>query len=165
MHMHKVIHINKLYIIYYAFAYSYLNINCIVWGGAPKTVLAPLQIAQNKIVRNIAPLYMLNSSTKEMYDGLNLLNINQLYHYRTLEFGYKWMYMSDYQMFHDEFQRVTFVHIHNTRNRDRLRIPFPRLNKHKQFIIYNFIKFYNNLPENLLQSRNFNYFKNILSNT
>ena len=145
--------------IYYSFAYSYLNNNVIIWGGSPKTVIYPLQIMQNKIIRNLAPHNLLHLHTSELYNHLNLLKINQLFAYRSLEFGFKWLHMHDYNMLNEERLSVQFHHVHNTRNQDRLRIPFPRLEKHKQFVLYNFVLQYNKLPDNLFNTRNFNYFK------
>ena len=144
--------------IYFSFTYSYLNNNIIIWGGCPKTVLKPLQIMQNKTVRNLAPNNALNLHTDEMYKTLNLLNINQLYLYRSSEFGFKWLFCNEYNMLHNERQNVHFIHGHNTRSNNRLRAPFPRLEKHKQFVVYNFIKIFNLLPVDIPDA-NINIFK------
>ena len=114
---------------------------------------------QNKIIRNLAPHNLRHLHTSELYNHLNLLKINQLFAYRSLEFGFKWLHMHDYNMLNEERLSVQFHHVHNTRNQDRLRIPFPRLEKHKQFVLYNFVLQYNKLPDNLFNTRNFNYFK------
>ena len=61
-------------------------------------------------------------------------------------------------MLHNERQNVHFIHGHNTRSNNRLRAPFPRLEKHKQFVVYNFIKFFNLLPVDIPDA-NINIFK------
>ena len=145
--------------IYFSFSYSYINQNIILWGAAPQSVIAPLQVMQNKIVRNIAPTDMIGLHTKDIYNNLNLLNINQIYKYRCLEFGFKWLYCGDYNMLNAERENLHYQHAHNTRARGQLRAPFPRLERHRQFVAYQFVRMYNLLPENLCNSRNINYFK------
>ena len=114
---------------------------------------------QNKIVRNLASTQVLNLHTNEIYKELNLLNVDQIYAYRTLEFGFRWLNCNDYYMLDAERHNIHFEHNHSTRGQNRIRIPFPRLNKHKEFVLYSFIKLYNRLPNEIAYIENFNKFK------
>ena len=63
--------------LYHAFVSPHLNLHMLTWGSAPPSSLGPLQVAQNKIVRNIYRY----CSTAQIYSRTNLLNIQNLYNY------------------------------------------------------------------------------------
>ena len=134
--------------IYYALAYSYINQYILVWGGLPKSNLNQIQVQQNNIIRNIAPKNLTYSNTRDLYKKLNLLNINQIYSYQLCIFAYKWTH-NMYDVFEYTVNNATPNPQHITRNSRNLKLPFPRLNKHKQFVLYNAIKFFNELPPDI----------------
>ena len=146
--------------IYYALAYSYINQYILVWGGLPKTNISQIQVQQNNIIRNIAPKNLEYSNTKDLYKKINILNINQIYSYQLCIFAFQWTH-NMYDVFEYTVNNATNISAHSTRNSNNLRLPFPRLNKQKQFVLYNAIQIFNKLPPVIKNVQKINTFKKL----
>ena len=76
----KVKHfVNKSILVklYYSFVYPHLKYGIVAWGNTNKTILHKLQVAQNKIIRNIN-FKSLNDCIKmdTYYSSMSLLKVN-----------------------------------------------------------------------------------------
>ena len=69
--------IDTLKTIYYALVNSYLRYGILIWGNASHTVLHPLNVLNNRVLRIItfAPLGRLDPSI--IYDHLKILNLEK----------------------------------------------------------------------------------------
>jgi hypothetical protein len=148
--------------IYYSFVYQQLLMHLIIWGGAAVTNLNIVQIAQNKIVRTINK--DVTKSTSDMYRDFDLLKMSDLYKFRVLLFMYDWIRLGNYNFLDNIENEINFLHNHDTRSMNEYRLPLPRLNVHKQSVIYKGIKYWNSLPNNLKQIQTKDTFKkNVLT--
>ena len=71
--------IDTLKTIYYALVHSYLRYGLLTWGSASSSVLKPLNVLNNKVLRilTFAPLGRLDTSL--IYDHLKILNLEKNY--------------------------------------------------------------------------------------
>ena len=71
--------IDTLKTIYYALVNSYLRYGLLAWGSASSSVLQPLNVLNNKVLRimTFAPLGRLDTSI--IYDHLQILNLEKTY--------------------------------------------------------------------------------------
>ena len=146
--------------IYFALGHSCILQHILLWGGATVHLQKRVQISQNNILRNILPKTL---GTSDLYSDLNILHIRQVYIYNSLLFLYKWLRMNDYGMLNSEKNTVLFQHRYSSRGKSNLSLPFPRVEKHRQFVLYNAIKEWNELPVHLRNITSFTSFKaNIL---
>ena len=143
--------------IYYSFVYQQLLMHLVIWGGAAASNLNIVQVAQNKIIRTINRDD--NKNTNEKYHELDFLKVPALYKMRVLLFMYNWIRNDNYHFLNSTRNEINFEHNHNTRAENEFRLPFPRLNVNKQSVVYNGIKFWNELPVNLRQIQTIGGFK------
>jgi hypothetical protein len=143
--------------IYYSFVYQQLLMHLVIWGGAAASNLNIVQVAQNKIIRTINRDD--NKNTNEKYHELDFLKVPALYKMRVLLFMYNWIRNDNYHFLNCIRNEINFEHNHNTRAENEFRLPFPRLNVNKQSVVYNGIKFWNELPVNLRQIQTIGGFK------
>ena len=81
--------------------------NVIIWGGLNETNLSRIQVAMNKILRNILQVrfdenYIPVMSTNVMYKTFNILKSMDVYSYFLLKFIHK-NYYENFDLFHDNF--------------------------------------------------------------
>ena len=145
--------------VYYSLAYSNILQYILIWGALPTSTLNPIQVLQNRIVRNLLPINYQDLHTKEMYEKLDLLNLKQTYHYQLCIFFFKYIDNEYIDVFDFVLETVSTQHSHATRTRSSYKIPFPRIEKHKQSVLYNAIKFFNSLPDNLQSIKKLSQFK------
>ena len=76
--------------LYYTLVQSVVCQNIIIWGASPLTVIQPLKVKINNILRIILKVkrvnYIPNMSTSIMYKELKILNLNDLYKFNILKF-------------------------------------------------------------------------------
>ena len=72
---------------------------------------------------------------------------------------YNWLKCNKYGFLDDMRNLVTEAPAYATRSLHNLRLPFPRLNVHKQTVIYNGLKFWNTLSDELKNKSSLASFK------
>ena len=131
--------INALISVYYACIFPHLLLHVIIWGGTAPTHIKHVQIAQNKIMRTINNTDYL--ATSDIFARLNIANFSEIYRFQCLIFMYNWLNCDKYPFLHDIRDEATQVPRRHTRYNHNLRLPFPRLNIHKQTVIHNGLKY------------------------
>ena len=103
--------------LYYSFVYPHLKYGIVAWGNTNKTILHKLQVAQNKIIRNIN--FKSISDCIKMntyYSSTSLLKVNDIY---LLELA-KFMYLYDHnrlpENFNNYFKSAKNHHSYTTRS-------------------------------------------------
>ena len=99
--------VNTLCSLYYSLAYPFLIQNVIIWGGLNETNLSRIQVAMNKILRDILQVrfdenHIPVESTNVMYKTFNFLKSMDVYNYFLLKFIHK-NYYENFDLFHDNF--------------------------------------------------------------
>ena len=143
--------------IYYSFAYSILIQNIIIWGALPVTTLKPIQVIQNKIIRNILYKQYRYKHTHELFENLQILKVNQIYRHNMLIFTHKWLIQNEYTILNEEKNQLTICRTFNSRFPLNMRLPANFTNKNQQSTIFNSIKIWNSAPNTLKTINNYLY--------
>ena len=133
---------------YYSLIYPFLSNNIIIWGGAPHTHLNTLIRQQKKILRLIGDKHYLEH-TDPLFKQYNLLKINDIYKLNVLTYIHKKNIGSIYHT----------THSYDTRNSNSFRPTFQRLSKTQNSIDFVGPKFWNELPDSIKNTCNYNSFK------
>ena len=149
--------IEALKSVYYACIFPHLLLHVTIWAGTARTHIKHVQIAQNKIIRTINNADY--QATSDIYDRLNINNISEIYRFQCLIFMYNWLKCNKYSFLHDIHDEVTRPPMRVTRHSLNLRLPFPRLNIHKQTVIYNGLKYWNGLDQSIKDAPSLMSFK------
>ena len=145
---------STLITLYYSLVYPVLIQNIIIWGGIPEANLRGIEIALNKILRNILKVKHDENniplmSTGEMYKMLNLLKFNDVYRYFLLRFIHDIFYKRT-DFFNDYYAPLLPTHSYGTR-RIKINLPPVRLEIEKQSTIFQTCKLLNEIPTELLE--------------
>ena len=137
-----------LRLIYMSLIYSYLNYCNIIWGGAYDTVLKPLFILQKKAIRIISNSHYLEH-TAPLFKSLKLLNIYQIFKYNCLLLVHKCTKANYFPEFKRKLQTCSSIHSHETRNNNKLRVPFEKLKLCQKSYKYISIRLWNDVNEDI----------------
>lgn len=139
--------LNVLKTLYYSIVYPHLLLHINVWGAVAACSLKRAQIAQNKAVRCILAHSSENLSTVEMYNRLELLDVNRIFNLQCCIFVNDLMYNDDSVYHNYKAAMINEQPHHSLRYALNLRPPFPRLEVHLQSALYNGISLWNKLPQ------------------
>ena len=124
--------------LYYSLVQSVVYQNIIIWGASPLTVIQPLNVKINNILRIILNVkrinYIPNMSTSIMYKELKILKLNDLYKFNILKFIHRTFHNDNGHLIDTYFSDL-LINRENAR-RQRLRIPDVRLDIERQFTIF-----------------------------
>ena len=134
------------------------NVNyCIeAWGTAYSSTLHPLIVLQKKAIR-IMTFSDYNAHTKELYKITDILPIHKLDFYSICKLVYK--EINSLSISNLGFN-VKFNHNISTRNANKMKICHHKTNYYCQSISHCGIKFYNLLPNDIINSSSFYLLKN-----
>ena len=139
-----------LHKLYYSLIYPHLIYCILAWGSAKSTYLSPLLMLQKRIVRILT-----NSSyyahSDPLFKQLCLLKVKDLYEMQCQIFMHKTMKLNNYPVYKEKISTFQIEHNYGTRG-SLLRTPFYRTEICKQSLLYQGIKNWNNLPEDIKNS-------------
>lgn len=142
--------------IYFSLIYSKLQYLISVWGTARLSIIKPIKILQNKVIKCIYKLEHLEP-TRNLYKPRQLLDINTIYKFKVLNFIHSVIY--NYKHSNLNFEVNSHKHEHITRQTDML-IPIKiKSDMGKRSILYNGIILYNELPARLKKKLSVEKFK------
>lgn len=145
--------------IYNALIKPHLEYLAEIWGNAAMSNLKDLQIAQNKVIKVLFN-YDYLTSTKTLYQKTGLMNLKQIYVYKTCLLIRKILDGTIHSEItfntKSKFQRMKL------RNADHLALRFPRTRYGTQNLMHDGAKLYNNLPKTLKDTKTFKTFKSKL---
>ena len=98
--------------LYHGLVSSHLSYATVAWGTANKTLINKLQIAQNRVVRNIT-FTNRYTALKPLYNSLSLLNITNMIKLERGKFMHKYVHNALPSTFHNYFSEI--AHTHSTR--------------------------------------------------
>ena len=135
--------------IYYAFVYSTVVQNIIIWGGISDSKIKLIEVTLNKILRIILNVRLNENRipsmpTNFMYKSLNLLKFKDVYKYFLLKFFHYALFRNS-NIFEVYYQHLVSNHRYHTRN-NIINLPYVRLNIQKHFTIFQSCKLANELP-------------------
>ena len=130
-------------LLYNSLAAPHILYNSAIWGSAPECHLKKVQIAQNKIIRNI--IYNPLSSTKDKFKFLGILNVSQIHEHQCICYIFKMNNNMCPELIIQSVENNQFYHQYNTRNK-ALKRPQFLLAISQRAISYKGITFWNSLP-------------------
>ena len=146
--------------LYYILVYPYLLYCLLAWGSASSSTIDSLCSKQNKIIRIITKSHYLEPADP-LFRKLNLVKLNDLQKIYCCIFMYKMFYEGKYGYFHEKINSLQINIPYNVRNND-LRLPFYRLSRCKQSIVYQGISAWNNIPTSIKEAKSvFSFKRNI----
>ena len=153
---------NILVNLYYSLIYPYLYYCIEFWGSTNPSTLFPLFVLQKKIVRTINNLKF-NESTNDSFKEFNILKLNDIFKYFVLIKFFKIKYCNRASYIMNEIDSFQISHGHCLRI-NKYRLPYIRVYKFKQSLIYQFMLLYNSIPNNLNSILIFQSFKRAIKN-
>ena len=142
---------------YYSCVYSTLTYCISVYGGALQSHRGSMLInTHNRIVNTLFRRFKPDSCPLKAQKLLKLVDIYHLYAGIHM---YKILKLNINETVGDTIELETATHPYETRNRDLLQLPFPRVNGIRINYKYKFIDIWNNIPENIKDSGSLKRFK------
>ena len=151
---------SKVY--YYSCVYSLITYCLPVFGGALATQRGSLLIrTHQRIVKNLFKSY---SPTECPFKKNKLLKLPEIYKFYAGVHMFKILALGENNTVSDTLAMETAAHDYNTRTRNNLRTPFPRVDAIKRSYKYQFIGIWNDIPQCAKNCDSLKSFKRVLSN-
>ena len=111
------IHQNHLQLLYHALVYPHLLYGILTWGSTNDTIIHPLQVLQNRLIRIICHVkrneHVTNNS---LFQKLKILKIKDIYHLELAKFMYQYHNSKLPKVFDKYFTCANIVHKHDTKS-------------------------------------------------
>ena len=148
---------------YYSCVYSVLTYCISTWGGSLLNGRRGDGIAnkQKKVVTNLFSKHYPNSSC--IFKEMKILKVFDLYKFHCAVHMFKIIQQNSNEYIRDAVNLIPASHNYHTRNRDRLRTPFPRVEAVRFNFEYQFIEIWENIPISIRNSISLKTFKKLLS--
>ena len=147
--------LNKLY---YSLIYPHLNYCILAWGSAKPTFLYPLITLQKRITRILTDSsYYAHSDP--LFSQLKMMKIKDLFLYHCQIFMYKTIKLDKYPNLRETINAMQSGHSYNMRH-SNLITPYCRSDVCKQSLLYQGIKAWNQLSNDVKTSSSLTAFKN-----
>jgi hypothetical protein len=147
---------------YYGLVHSQLIFGVIFWGAAYATDIEPLQICQNKILRNLFRDKMNYTSTSHLYSQLNILKLKDIIRLEESKAIYKALHSNSYIPFKNLLHELDWNHHYQTRGISQFRLPRVRSTNDKNDFLFKSVLYWNGLPNELRSSLSLYVFKKSL---
>ena len=89
-HLNKILPSEVLLLLYHSFILPHLTLHIVLWGAAPEVNISKLRIKQNKLLRAILDVEVVNGvpqyRTMDMYNNLGFLTVDNLYKFHLFKF-------------------------------------------------------------------------------
>ena len=116
-HLRHNITQKHLLLLYYSLVYPHLLYGILTWGSTNNSVLHPLQVLQNRLIRIIRRVRKLDHITNNsLYQKLSILKIKDIYHLEMAKFMYLYHNNKLLKLFNNYFKSINSVHSYNTKH-------------------------------------------------
>jgi hypothetical protein len=144
--------------IYYAYVFPYIKYGIEIYGVCDKTVMKPVQTAQNKILKILCKRER-RYSTDTLHDDLKLLKCKDIHNYFTGILVYKQQNGLLPAIFSNYFKKNNNRHGQETRNSNNLFIPRFRLKCGQKSMKYTGVITWNSIPTKIRKANSLSTFK------
>ena len=146
--------------VYFGIVYSHLQYGITSWGKAAAKYTDRIRVQQNYIVKIMTSSSFLRVKLSPIYQQLNFLNLNSIYHLEVLKFVYKFRSKTLPLAFHNYFSLSSETHRNiSTRfsNGNNLIVPLFKKSASQRSIRYEGSKIWNNLPPEIKNNDRIGY--------
>ena len=149
--------------VYHALVASHLNYCNLIWGNANNYVLKPLITLQNRVLKIMTFAPFATSNVKQIYDDLELLNLNQMHNLAKAKFAYKHKNDMLPSNFDNYLHSTESIHTRNLRSTSsgNYRQVWGKLSHGFEMIQYDGAKLWNSIPVNIRNVENLKNFSEI----
>ena len=141
--------------IYYAHVLPHINYCNFIWSHTFQTHLSPHILIHKRTIRNISKADYC-AHTEPLYQNLRILNIENI---RKLNLAL--LMLKNRQTNEYNIPMLTPHHHYHTRHREQLLIPLHRTTLHSNSFCIQAVRFWNQIPLEIKDSRTFNTFKQL----
>ena len=127
----NILSLNAARSFYHGMAASLINYLIVIWGGIGKSSINSLQVAQNRIIRNLFGNKIEHNHTSDIYAYLKLLNIENSYKLELGKFMFNILYLNKYPIMKRVLDGLSWSHNYNTRKINTYMLPKCRVNVNK----------------------------------
>ena len=146
---------------YYSCVYSVVTYCIAVWGGVFECVRSEILCKLHKrILNNLFRKFYPDSPC--IFKACKLLKLKDIYKYRVALYMYKILKLNKYPSLQRNLDILHSEHRYDTRSASRLIEPFPRTLAIQLSFKYQFIKIWNNIPDEIKNCATFGIFKKCL---
>ena len=131
--------------IFYALVYPHVNYHILAWGGSSPSVISPVNVSVNKVIRNIDRGEM---STLNKYKNLNILTINEVYKLRLGQLMHNITHNNDILI---QCPDIFPSHNYARRNPNRFKLPPTSTEVCRQSFLNNGVLLWTGLPSDLTE--------------
>jgi hypothetical protein len=147
---------------YFSLVHSQLIFGVIFWGVAYTTDIEPLQISQNKIIRNLFRDKINYNSTSHLYSELGILKIKDIKKLEACKAIYKAQHLNSFIPFKGLLDKLNWSHNYVTRGLAAFRLPHVRTTGEKNDFLFQSVLYWNSLPNEIRDASSYNTFKKCL---
>jgi exonuclease III len=147
---------------YYGLVHSKLIFGVIFWGVAYATDVEPIQICQNKIIRNLFRDKIDYTSTSHLYSLLNILKFKDIKRLEACKAIYKALHSNSFIPFKNLLDDLDWNHQYQTRGIAPFRLPRVRSTSDKNDFLFQSVLYWNGLPNEIRSSSSLYVFKKSL---
>ena len=136
---------------YHALVASHLQYCNLVWGNAAESVLKPLKVIQNRIVRIISFSPFNCHNVQAIYEDLQLMNLEQIHKLAKGKFVFKYEAGKLPSNFQNYLTATNDVHNHNLRSSSLSNYTkvWGKTSYSLQMIQYNAVKVWESIPKDI----------------
>lgn len=145
----KFCNLETLKMVYYSHIHTHISFGVVLYGATSDINLQSILLLQKKAIRIMLNLQR-QDSVKQIFSDLSIITIYGLYIFETV---------LAVRLANDSLPKLGTFHSYSTRNRDQLAAPTINLQFTRKKPLVAGIRFYNNLPIDILAIDNFKTFK------
>ena len=148
--------------LYYSTFYSVIQYCIGVYGGVMLCTQRCKQMerSQDRMMKNLFSRFYPHS--QDLYKTIGILKLPDIYRLRAATYMYRCLIKGECPTIHNNLSISYPQHSYETRNRNRLLEPFPRVETIRMNFQYQFVMVWNNVPDHIKAKRNFKLFKKSL---
>ena len=145
--LRHLVNLDILLTLYYGLIYPHLHYGITSWGTANKTVIQPLQVIQNRLIKCIT-FAKLKDLLSPKYKETKILKIKDIYQLEVGKFMFKYKSQNLPENFESYFFNLSNIHSHNTRlnKKDNKYLPRVRTCLGQKKLHFAGVQIWNNLP-------------------
>ena len=140
--------------IFYSLAYPHINYHILAWGGSSSTIINPIKISVNKVIRNID---LTDTNTANKYKNLGILTVDQVYKLRLGQFMQNLTHENNILLQQPD---IYWSHIYPQRNPNLFRRPNTITEIGRQTFLFKGISYWAQLPHEITDIKGTWPFKN-----
>ena len=154
----KYIDSHVLKLLYFTLILPYIMYGIEVWGSTFGYIMNRVLVCQKRAVRSIFKLPY-DAHTSVFFKVINSLRVGDLHKYQLALSVFKTLYMGQNRNFAISLTRGISNHDHNTRRNLNFILPRYRRSRSQHSILYQAIKFWNKLPQDLYTNKSLSVFR------